>query len=116
MNIFNITRLMIITCTLYSHNLLANNESNFTVKDYSKLCNIYKYITAKPINLSSKEKEMKLTQNVQDKLPVLFNKLFIHIIKADVDIRYKLIKQYAQQQNKVSWDCETARLYYTTQF
>ncbi len=67
-----------------------------------------------PVNLTIKE--MNLTENILNKLPTLFNNLFIHIMRSNVDKRYELIKQYAKQQNNFIWECEAARLYYINDF
>jgi len=101
-------------CTLFSSNVFANEHSKLENSYYHELCNIYKSIINKPIDLPSKE--MQLTESVQNKLPTLFNQLYIHIIKTDADSRYKLLKQYAEQQSNVIWECEVARKYYATQF
>ena len=68
----------------------------------------------KSIDLSTKE--MEITENVQNKLPKLFNRLFVHVIVTDAADRYALIKQYAKQQDKLIWECEAAHQYYTTAF
>lgn len=110
----NIFRAMALICTLFSSSLFADNASKFIETDYQKLCDIYKNIVDQPLDLTSKE--MNLTDNVKNKLPKLFNDLFIHIIRTNADSRYQLIKQYAKQQNDIIWECEIARLYYTNEF
>ena len=89
---------------------IANEKNNFTKIDYEKLCYIYDSVVIQPASLSLKE--MTLAEEVQDKLPELFNSLFVNIIKVNANNRYKLIKDYAFQQNKVVWECESARKYY----
>lgn len=59
---------------------------------------------------------MMLTENVLNKLPTLFNNMFIHINNNYADARYKLIQQYAKQQNQLEWECKAANTYYTTNF
>ncbi len=104
---------MLFICVLFTNSLYA--DTNKILKtDYLKLCNIYKNITNMPVNLTTKE--MNLTENILNKLPVLFNNLFTHIMRSNADKRYELIKQYAKQQNNFIWECEAARLYYINDF
>ena len=114
MNIFTKACLLPIIFTLFTNNILANENNKIENSHYDELCGIYKNIVNKSVNLS--EKEMKLTENVQDKLPALFNQLFVHIIISNADSRYRLIQQYAKQQNNITWECEAARLYYVNEF
>jgi len=82
--------------------------------DYSKLCTIYSRINSSKTDLATKE--MNLTEDVYNNLPVLFNDLFKHVIRSNADKRYELIRQHAKQQNNAIWECEAARLYYINNF
>lgn len=110
----NLIRATVLIGILFSNSLFAEDHYNFVKTDYETLCGIYKDIISKPVDLTSKE--MELTESVQSKLPQLFNQLFIHIIKANADRRYQLIKQYAKQQSKVNWECDIAHNYYSSEF
>lgn len=104
-----------LICLVLTSNVLANgNTNNIESIHYRELCDIYNKIANEPIDVSMKE--MMLTENVQEKLPILFDQLFIHIIKSNASNRYRLIKQYASRQNDLSWECEAAHLYYTSEF
>lgn len=110
-NILSLTLLFFISCF---NTVLAGEKSKLVGADYEKLCSIYKVVISKPHDLSAKE--MLLTEKVQKELPELFNSLFIHIIKANSNIRYKLIKGFSKQQNNIVWECESARKYYDNNF
>jgi len=114
MNISNPSYLLALIFTLFFNSVLANERLELENAHYHELCNIYKSIVNKPIDLSSKEAQ--LIESVQNKLPILFNQLYVHISDSDADRRYKLLKQYAKQQNNIIWECEVARKYYATQF
>lgn len=110
----NIYIFMIISSILLSKIVYADSENILTAADYDELCDIYKTIADKSISLSLKE--MRLTENVQNKLPNLFDNLFKHIMWADAKNRYQLIRDYAKQQNNLNWKCEIAFTYYDTEF
>jgi len=102
---------------LFSSNLYAgepSSTSKLTKTDYHKLCDIYKEITNKynnkPVDISIKEGE--LINAIHDNLPDLYNDIYIYAIYADAKDRYNFIKDYAKQANKVTWECEAAKLYY----
>lgn len=106
--------LLLFMTIFFTASITAEEKNNFTRVDYGKLCDIYNNVVVKSVSLSLKE--MSLTEEVQNKLPELFNSLFIHIIKANANNRYKLIKDYAFQQNNVIWKCESALIYYGENF
>ena len=110
-NVFNFVLILFVSC---SNAVFANEISVIKEVDYKKLCGIYSSVISKSKELSSKE--MLLTEKVQNDLPELFNGLFIHIIKANSNIRYKLIKDFAQQQNNIVWECGSAQKYYADNF
>jgi|GEM_PF-3044261 len=91
-------------------------ENNNAIKnsDFIELCNIYQDISKSTVDLTTKE--MMLTENVLNKLPTLFNKLFIHINNNNANSRYRLIQEYAKQQNQLVWECKAASHYYETNF
>jgi len=93
---------------------LNDNETTIKNADFAELCDIYQDTTNITGDLITKE--MMLTENVQNKLPALFNKLFTHINNNDADSRYQLIRQYAKQQNQLEWECKAANDYYSTNF
>ena len=97
-----------------TNNILASEISKIEDGDYKKLCSIYKNVLSHTYDLSSKE--MLLTEKVQNELPELFNNLFLHITKVNSNGRYKLVKDYAQQQNNVVWECDSAKKYYANTF
>ena len=102
-------------CTFFSSGLFAESNTNtHNESDYIELCNIYKSIVNKPLDLISKE--MKLTENVQNKLPNLFNNLYVYVLNTDADSRYEFIQKFAKLRDKHNWECEIARSYYSTQF
>jgi len=73
-----------------------------------------KYLSENTDDLDTKE--MMLTENVLNRLPTLFDKLFIHINNNNADTRYQLIQQYAKQQNQLKWECKAANTYYKINF
>ena len=91
-----------------------NSENAIKNTDFLELCNIYQDISKSTDDLTTKE--MMLTESVLNKLPTLFEKLFIHISNNNADTRYQLIQQYAKQQNQLEWECKAANNYYTTNF
>jgi len=102
---------------LLSSNLYAGGSppvSKITKADYYELCNIYKEITKKPIDMDTKEGE--LIDAIYSKLPDLLNEIYKHAVGADPKDRYSFIKEYARQANKITWECEAARLYYINDF
>lgn len=114
-NRINIIRpFLLIKLLVFTNHLYADSDSGQVEADYQKLCIIYMDVVNKQLDLTSKE--MELTENVQNKLPNLFDQLFVHVIRSNADRRYQLIKQYAKQQNKINWECESARLYYDNEF
>lgn len=112
LNIFNFILYLFISFS--SNAILASESSKIEEGDYKKLCSIYKNVLSKPYDLSSKE--MLLTEKVQNELPELFNNLYIHITKVNSNIRYKLVKDFAQQQNNIVWECDSAKKYYANNF
>jgi len=102
---------------LLSSNLYAGEPpptSKLTKANYHELCNIYKEITKKPVDLSTREGE--LVETIQRELPNLFNELYNFAMYADSKDRYDFIKEYAKQANKITWECEAAKLYYINDF
>jgi len=98
---------------LFTNNIYAETDK-ILITDYLKLCTIYSRVDSMKTDLATKE--MNLTEDVYNKLPVLFNNLFKHIIRSNAHKRYELIRQYAKQQNNYIWECESARLYYINNF
>ncbi|VAW61737.1 hypothetical protein MNBD_GAMMA08-980 [hydrothermal vent metagenome] len=102
---------------LLSNSLYAgepSSTSKLTKTDYHKLCNIYKEITNKYNNKSVHEniKEGELIDAIHDNLPYLYSDIYIHAIKVAAKDRYNFLKDYAKQNNKITWECEAAELYY----
>ncbi len=67
-----------------------SSASGKVVSTYDQLCQIYKEVVSRPVELS--EKEGTLVQRVQNELPDFFNKYFAHIFITDADQRYSIIK------------------------
>ena len=91
-----------------------NSDTGIENTDFSVLCNIYQDLSKSTDDLDTKE--MMLTENVLNRLPTLFDKLFIHINNNNADTRYQLIQQYAKQQNQLEWECKAANTYYKMNF
>lgn len=106
--------LLLFVVALFVTMVVVDDKSNLGEAEYLELCNIYDSVVNKSISLSLKE--MELTEKVQINLPELFDNLFVHIIYADSNKRYKLIKEYAKQQNNIVWSCESANKYYSDNF
>ncbi|VAW61735.1 hypothetical protein MNBD_GAMMA08-979, partial [hydrothermal vent metagenome] len=67
---------------LFSSELFADELiSKTTNADYHELCNIYREVVNKSIDLGSKEG--MLVEKTQKRLPVLFNELYKHAMYAD---------------------------------
>lgn len=114
-NLKNIVNIILLLFICFATELvLASDNSNLERDHYLKLCAAYKHALSMNSDLSSKE--MWLAEKVQTNLPKLFDALFVHIIKADSNIRYKLIKDFAKQQNNFIWKCDSANKYYASNF
>ena len=118
MNTLNYTNIIYATAfifTIFSSSLFAEDNNNtHKDSDYIELCNIYKNIVNKPIDLTSKE--MKLTEDVQKRLPELFNNLYVYVLNTNADSRYEFIRKFAKLRDQHTWECEIARKYYSTEF
>ncbi|VAW70729.1 hypothetical protein MNBD_GAMMA10-513 [hydrothermal vent metagenome] len=102
---------------LLSSSLYADEPpptSKTTNADYHKLCNFYKEITSKPVNMDTKEVELVVA--IYDNLPDLYNELYKYIANADPEDRYSFIKKHAKYHNKLAWECEAAKQYYINDF
>lgn len=98
---------------LFAHSVSAN-EPLIKDADFDQLCNVYKDTLQAASDLNSRETE--LAKSIQNKLPNLFDKLYVFIMRTSADKRYELITQYAKQQNNIEWACKEARLYYANEF
>jgi len=103
---------LLLSSSLYAGE--PSSTSKLTKTDYHKLCNIYKEITSKYNNKSVHEniKEGELIDAIHDNLPDLYSDIYIYAIKVAAKDRYNFLKDYAKQDNKVTWECEAAELYY----
>jgi len=102
---------------LFSSSLYAGESPptrELTKADYHKLCDFYKEITSKPVDIDTKEVE--LIDAIDRKLPDLFNVIYIHILNAPPKDRYNFIKEYSKKINKFTWKCEAAKQYYINDF
>lgn len=102
-----------VACLLFTSNLYASTHK-ISQSDFTLLCKIYNKVTNTSADLTTKE--MTLTENVYNDLPVLFNQLFTHVMRSNANERYALIRQYAMQEYDLNWECESARLYYIHNF
>lgn len=105
---------IILIGILLSKSVLSGAGDDLSNSDYHKLCGIYGTVVKKSMDLSLKE--MEIAESVQNKLPGLFNKLYVYVIWTNAVDRYQLIKDYAEQQNNIIWECEIARTYYASEF
>jgi hypothetical protein len=101
-------------CSLFTLTVYSSSDHIQIDHDFVELCSIYEDISRLNTNLS--EKEGELTQQIFNKLPILFTKMYTHVMKADVTSRYDLINQYKMQISGTSWDCNSARMYYDSAF
>ncbi len=117
MNAFKAIRILSVILIIYSllnNTLYANDTDKINASDLQELCQIYKKTINKQTDLVTKESF--LVENIQNKLPVLYNNLYQYVTLVDSNKRYNLIQQYAKQQSKITWRCEVARLYYVNGF
>jgi len=108
---------MRVKCIFLGSLLLISCESPVSsqaISDYDQLCQIYREVVSRPVEL--RMKEAALVQRVQSELPDFFNKNFTYIVKADADQRYRFIKRLADEKLKRVWTCDVMKSYYDTEF
>ena len=113
--------LMFIAVVLSSSNIFASSGNVVTEEEFATLCDFYEAaldlknnetINESPSDEIASIRDAELAQTVMDKLPILFDNMFVHIISADPSSRYRLISEYKMVVTGSAWQCESAQDYY----
>jgi len=108
---------VLVLLSFFISTLLISCESSASgkaVSKYDQLCQIYKEVVSRPVEL--RVKEGTLVQRVQNELPDFFNRYFVHIFQTDADQRYSIIKKLAEAELKSEWSCKVMKSYYDNEF
>lgn len=99
---------LLFTILLQSCGNLFDTTEN---SNYDKLCEIYQDVVKKPIAMDLKR--IELYEQIENSLPVFFEKNYKYIMNSDRVERYSMIQQSAKFDGVESWECEAAKKFYS---